>query len=375
MSNKDSNTISTSTETVRANTVDKEKPSPHMESENPAPTPENNEQNKTNASQITSNQTDENRNQKLKKTVVILGDSMVKHINGWGMAKKVNTDCKVFVKSFSGATTQCMVDDMKPSIRTQPDHFILHVGTNDLTSNTPSDEIARNIISLASCYKNPDKPTCIDLILTNVPRSFQSTCVVETGLSDFHLMTLTVMRKSFKKFQPKIINYRSYKTFSNEAYRETLINNLSKENFIINDKGFKRFCEISLDSLEKHAPSKKKYARGNQMPFFNKELSKAIITRTKLRNIFLQNKSEENRIRYARQRNFCVSLLRKTKKEYYQNLNEKSVIDNKSFWKTVKPFLSDKTHGNDKIHLIENDELLKTDLETAEVFNEFFSNT
>ena len=187
-------------------------------------------------------------------------------------------------------------------------------------------------------------------------------------------MPLTVMRKSFKKFQPKIINYRSYKTFLNEAYRETLINNLSKENFIINDNGFKRFCEISLDSLERHAPRKKKYARGNQMPFFNKELSKAIMTRTKLRNIFLQIKSEENRIRYARQRNFCVSLLRKTKKEYYQNLNEKSVIDNKSFWKTVKSFLPDKTHRNDKIHLIENDELLKTDLETAEVFNEFFSN-
>ena len=154
MSNKDSNTISSSTETVRANTVDKEKPSPHMESENPAPTPENNKQNKTNASQITSNQIHENRNQKLKKTAVILGDSMVKHINGWEMAKKVNTDCKVFVKSFSGATTQCMVDYMKPSIRTQPDHFILHVGTNNLTSNTPSAEIARKIINLASEMKS-----------------------------------------------------------------------------------------------------------------------------------------------------------------------------------------------------------------------------
>ena len=149
---------------------------------------------------------------------------------------------------------------------------------------------------------------------------------------------------------------------------------MSKENFAINDDGFRRFCEISLDSLDKHAPRKKKYVRGNQMPFFNKELSKATMTRTKLRNIFLQNKSEENRIRYTRQRNFCVSLLRKTKKKYYGNLNEKSVIDNKSFWKTVKPFLSDKTHTKDKIHLIENDELLKTDLETAEVFNEFFSN-
>ena len=120
------------------------------------------------------------------------------------------------------------------------------------------------------------------------------------------------MRKSFKKFQPKIINYRSYKTFSNEAYRETLINNLSKENFTINDNGFERFCEISLDSL-KHAPCKKKYARGNQMPFFNKELSKAIMTRTKLGNIFLQNKSEENRIRDARQKFLCLSV-KKNKK-------------------------------------------------------------
>ena len=78
------------------------------------------------------------------------------------------------------------------------------------------------------------------------------------------------------------------------------------------------------------------------MPLFKKESSKAIMTRTKLRNIFLQNRSEKNRIRYTKQRNFCVSLLRKTKKRYYENLNEKSVVDNKLFWKTVKPLLSDK---------------------------------
>ena len=66
------------------------------------------------------------------------------------------------------------------------------------------------------------------------------------------------------------------------------------------------------------------------------------MTRTKLRNIFLQKRSEENRIRYTKQRNFFVSLLRKTKKRYYENLNEKSVVDNKLFWKTVKPLLSDK---------------------------------
>ena len=171
----------------------------------------------------------------------------------------------------------------------------------------------KNLVRQPTCYKNPSNPVCIDLILTNVPRSFQSTCVVETGLSDFHLMTLTHMR-SFKKHQHRIINYRSYKNFSNEEYRETLINNLSKESFINNDDGFQRFCHVSLDALNKHAPRKKKHAPGNQMPFFNKDLLKAIMTRTKLRNISLQNRSEENRIRYTKQRNFCLSF-KENKKE------------------------------------------------------------
>ena len=107
------------------------------------------------------------------------------------------------------------------------------------------------------------------------------------------------------------------------------------------------------------------------MSFFNKELSKAIMTRTKLQNIFLQNRSEENRIHYTKQIIFFVSLLRKTQKRH-ENLNEKFVVDNKLFWKTVKPLLSDNVAGKNEIHLIENNKLVKTDLETAEVLNNFF---
>ena len=66
-----------------------------------------------------------------------------------------------------------------------------------------------------------------------------------------------------------------------------------------------------------------------------------------------------------------VFILQKTKKRYYENLNQKSVADNKLFWKTVKPLLSDKVAGKKGIHLIEND-LVKTDLATAEVLNNFF---
>ena len=66
--------------------------------------------------------------------------------------------------------------------------------------------------------------------------------------------------------------------------------------------------------------------------------------------------------------------MRKTKKTYYKNLDEKNVTDNKKFWKTVKPYLSDKSVKCGKINLNENGELLKSESETAEVFNNFFSN-
>ena len=83
---------------------------------------------------------------------------------------------------------------------------------------------------------------------------------------------------------------------------------------------------------------------------------------------------EESRLLYTQQRNKCVFLSRKTKINYYGNLNEKYITDNKNFWKTVKPLLSDKSINSDKIHLTENKALINSDSKTAEVSNEFFSN-
>ena len=68
----------------------------------------------------------------------------------------------------------------------------------------------------------------------------------------------------------------------------------------------------------------------------------------------------------------CLSF-RENKKRYYENLNEKFVVDNRLFRKTVKPLLSDNVPAKDKIHLIENNESVKTDQETTEVLITLFS--
>ena len=113
-----------------------------------------------------------------------------------------------------------------------------------------------NLIKQLTCYKNPDNSACIDLIVIKYPRTFQSTCVIETELSDFHLMTLNIMKKTFKKQRTRIINYRSSKHFSQEEFRKSLIDNLSSQIYVNNDDGFNRFCKISIDTLNSFAPIK-----------------------------------------------------------------------------------------------------------------------
>ena len=96
--------------------------------------------------------------------------------------------------------------------------------------------------------------------------------------------------------------------------------------------------------------------------------------RSRLRNLYLKDKTETSRIAYIKQRNYCVSLLRKAKSDHYANLDEKDVADNKQFWKTVKPLLSNKVKSSEEIPLVEGEEIITEDGENAEILNKFFSN-
>ena len=106
-----------------------------------------------------------------------------------------------------------------------------------------------------------------------------------------------------------------------------------------------KFLQICIKTLDELAPQKKKYSRGNNMSFINKTTKKVFITRSRFRNIYLKNHSDNNKREYNIQRNYCVSLLRKTKTKDYTNLNEKNL---KQFWRTVKPLLSDKVKSSEK---------------------------
>ena len=109
---------------------------------------ENDISNASNSTKTDENKKDQNRNNQVK-SVAIIGDSMIKHLNGWDMSKNVHkSEHKIHIKSFPGAKISCMKDYVKPLLRATPKHFILHVGTNDLNSNETSEVIAKEIVDL-----------------------------------------------------------------------------------------------------------------------------------------------------------------------------------------------------------------------------------
>ena len=63
--------------------------------------------------------------------------------------------------------------------------------------------------------------------------------------------------------------------------------------------------------------------------------------RSRLRNKFLKTRANEDKRSYNKQRNYCLILVWKAKKDYQNNLDYKNITDNKIFWKSIKP-LSEK---------------------------------
>ena len=116
---------------------------------------------------------------------------------------------------------------------------------------------------------------------------------------------------------------------------------------------------------------KKKVVRFNNSPFVTKTLRKAIMHRSRLKNIYIRKRNDKN-WENNKQRNFFVDLLRKTKTEYFKNLNVKDLSDSRKFWKTIKSYFSNKGLNSNKLLLKEKGNLVSDEKELATIMNNFF---
>ena len=226
-----------------------------------------------------------------------------------------------------------------------------------------------SLIKGPTCFKS-ERGRCIDLMLTNRKHSFMGSQSFETGFSDHHHLIYTVLKSTFVKLPPKIVKYREYKTFCEEEFQKDLEMNL-RQNF---PTEYSAFQAVLSRVLEKHAPLKQRAIRGNNKQHCNKNLRKAMMTRSTLKNKSNKSGKTEDFEKYKKQRNLVVKMNRKAKFDFYRSIEPRSIANEKTFWKAVKPMFSNGNPMGEKIVLIEDEVIISDDAMIAECFNSHFVN-
>ena len=248
--------------------------------------------------------------------------------------------------------------------------FNLTIENNALENFMSAFDFA-SLIKEPTCYQS-ENPRCIDLILTNKKEFMKNSKTFEVGISDHHKFIVTRLRSQFSKGNPRTKLYRGYKLFDIDAFKRDLNNKI-----VINrdcSSNYSKFHENFVTTLNIHAPLKKKTLRFNDHPFMTKDLRKAIMHRSKLKNIHNKKRTTDTWDNYKKQRNFCVSLLRKTKQNFFQNLDTTNIRDSRSFWRTIKPYFNANGSSLNKMMLKENERLVTDEKKIAEIMNSYFVN-
>ena len=238
--------------------------------------------------------------------------------------------------------------------------------TEPILCNFMNQYNAKNLVRDKTCFKNIENPSCVDLFITNSYRSFQNTKVLSTGLSDFHKMAITVLKTKFKKLPPKMIKYRCYRNFNEDRFRRDL------KMCIEVCPSYEEFEGLFLSVLNKYAPMKSKYIRANEVPYMTRALKQAIMKRSRLEAKYYNSKSDIDKIIYKRHKNYVSRLYKREMKHFYQNLDLRDFMDNKKFWKNVKPLFSNKDIYRYKITLVRDNDIITDDSVVAETLNSFF---
>ena len=135
-------------------------------------------------------------------------------------------------------------------------------------------------------------------------------------------------------------------------------------------------CNTIIQPHFDYAPIKKKTIRGNNKPFMNSELTKAIKTKSRIRNKYNKWKSRENYLDLQQIKKKCKYLTFKAEEEHFEKILSKGIITEKEFWKKVAPALSSKNPN----HLAEiilkepDDEFITDDFEISEILNDHYIN-
>ena len=161
-------------------------------------------------------------------------------------------------------------------------------------------------------------------------------------------MILIFFHSYFPRLPPKTITYRSFRYFKTKDFLYELQNKLSAKECNGRVK-YDDLMDIFRSTLDSHAPLKQKKVRGNQTPFMTKAMSKAIITRSRMKNKCNKWSSREKFLDLKQITNKRTNLTKTAKKQYFAKSTENQLLTNKIFWNSISQFLTNKKERNDDV--------------------------
>ena len=237
-----------------------------------------------------------------------------------------------------------------------------------------------NLIKEKTCITWGHEST-LDLILSNKPCPHINSSTFELGVSDFHKMSVTILKSEVARLKPIKILYRSYKNFRDEYFLSYLNQNFERDFFqldqisFVSNKIYNLFVEIVTSTLDKHAPITSKTIWGNQPSLMNKELNKAIMHRSRLQSKYRKLPTPNNRLDYQKQRNKCVAIRRKAVNEQFSIVSSGGKVSNKDFYKLVKPYLTNKgAVTNNDTTLVNDDKIVTDQNKIVKILNDCYVN-
>ena len=143
-----------------------------------------------------------------------------------------------------------------------------------------------NLIKENTCFAG-DKGSEVDVILTNSLKRFYNSTTFELVISDVHNLICTSLKQYVTRLKQKVIKYRSTKKFDLDEFRNLLhqkLSYISSNDSTTCDTMYDMLVEATVTSIDYFAPIKTKKVRGNHTRYLRKDLSKAIMNRTRLKN-------------------------------------------------------------------------------------------
>ena len=213
----------------------------------------------------------------------------------------------------------------------------------------------------------------IDVILTSNPERFALSGTMKLGISD-HDLIYTIRKQKIQRPPPKLIEYRSMKNLDRDKYLDELSKIPWDSAYIYDnvDDVCEHWYQLFTDVVDQHMPHKKKFTRGDQLPWITPEICNAISRRNILSRKFKKNRTQDNWVNYKKQRNIVTTLKRKSMKSYFIHASTDCSHPGE-FWKKFKPLLPSKCAPPQNIQLLEEGRLITNNTEVANVFNKYFT--